>query len=234
MGGGQECKEQGSSEQTTEDTSNKAWWRASEINNEERGDRKHVRQINIEKECKIQKSVGVGGVRDRGRGQGRRGRPRSKHDGGEGVPRRSQPAAGGEGRDDPLAVGDAGAGHNTLGRIDPSNALDKSPAVLVLLDQAHGVADLDGQLVLQTRGERADDVHEARHGVLLVDRLHLCKVGRLVLCERGRSCRARERHRGRKLGRGRFRRRDLAREGVQLLMRRGCGGRRGERRVVRR
>lgn len=65
-----------------------------------------------------------------------------------GVPRRSQPAAGGEGRDDPLAVGDAGAGHNTLGRIDPSNALDKSPAVLVLLDQAHGVADLDGQLVL--------------------------------------------------------------------------------------
>jgi len=61
-----------SSEEATEDTSNKAW-RASEINNEERGDSMHVRQINIRKEWTGQTSVGVGGVRDGGRGQGHDG-----------------------------------------------------------------------------------------------------------------------------------------------------------------
>jgi len=51
---------EGSSEETTEDTSMRHV-APSEINNEERGDSVHVRQINIGKECRIQRSVAAGG-----------------------------------------------------------------------------------------------------------------------------------------------------------------------------
>lgn len=94
----------------------------------------------------------------------------------------SQPAPSCIGGDGPLC--EAGAGDDAFGRIDASDALDECPAVLVLLQDAHGLANRDGELVVERGREGVGDGHETRRGHgLLLGLVHLGEANGLVVGE---------------------------------------------------